>query len=194
MQEELLKEEVETPNQEEVIAKKVDEEVMEVEQRGGEEVLTFMNVKDPTDPLNVQKSKSFSNLAINSPKDVDMSDKVATDQNDNSKTEAEVSLVAKANPGSNISHKAEALNANHASAADVYEKDKEKQDTDTESEEEVEDERVEEEEVDEEVKFVEEVKGKSKKEEVEEVAKKGCRTGAFMGATDLRIKEVKAKV
>ena len=48
---------------------------------------------------------------------------------------------------------------------------------------------------DEEVKFAEEVKGKSKKEEMKEVAKKGCRTGAVrMGATDLRIKEVKAKV
>ena len=54
---------------------------------------------------------------------------------------------------------------------------------------------MEEEEVDEEVKFVEEVKGKSKKEEMKEVAKKGCRTSAFrMGATDLRIKEVKAQV
>ena len=113
VQEELLKEEVETPNQEEVIAKEVDEEVMEVEQRGGEEVLTFMNVKDPTDPLNVKQSKSFSSLALNSPKDVDMSDKVATDHHDNSKAEAEASLVAKASPGSNKGHQAEALNANH---------------------------------------------------------------------------------
>ena len=112
-----------------------------------------------------------------------MSDTNATDQNDNIKAEARVSSVAKANPGSNMSHQADPLNANHASAADVYEKDKEKQDTDTESEEEEEDERVEEEEADEEVKFVEEVKGKSKKEEV---AKKGCRTGAgMMGASDL---------
>ena len=134
-QDELLKEEVETPNQEEITVKELDEEVMEVEQRGGEEVLTFLNVKDPTDPLNVQKSKSFSNLAINSPKDVDMLDKVATDQNDNSKAEAMVSLVLKYNPGSNISHQADPLNANHAFAADVYEKGKEKQDTDTESEE-----------------------------------------------------------
>ena len=195
MQEELLKEEVETPNQEEVIAQEVDEEVMEVEQRGGEEVLTFMNVKDPTDPLNVQQNKSFSSLAINSPKDVNMSDKVDTDHNDNSKAEAEASLVAKANPGSNKSHQADALNANHASAADVYGRDKEKQDTDTEPEEEEEDERVEGEGADEEVSFVEEVKGKSEKEEMKEVAKKGCRTGAvMMGATDLRIKEVKAKV
>ena len=124
-----------------------------------------------------------------------MSDKVATDQNDNCKAEAEASLVAKANPGSDISHQADALNANTASAADVYGRDKEKQDTDMESEEEGKEERVEGEEEDEEVKIVEEVKGRSEKEEMEKVAKKGCRTGAvMMGATDLRIKEVKAKV
>ena len=175
--------------------KEVDEEVMEVEQRGGEEVTTFMNVKDPTDPLNVQQSKSFKNLAINSAKDINLSDTAATDHNDNSKAEAMVSSVAKANPGSNMSHQADPLNANHASAAEVYEEDKEKQDTDTESEEEVEDERVKEEEVDEEVKIVDEIKGKSKEEEVEQVAKKGVsRTGALWGAADLRIKEVKAKV
>ena len=157
IQEELLKEEVEMTNQEEVTAKEdkeVDEVVMEVEQRGGEEVLTFMDVKDPTDPLNVQQNKSFSSLAINSPKDVNMSDKVATDQNDNSKAEAEASLVAKANPGSDISHQADALNVNNASAVEVYGKDKVKQDTDMESEEEERGEMVEEEEGEEEVKIV----------------------------------------
>ena len=168
---------------------------MEEEQRGCEEVLTFMDVKDPTDPLNVQQNNSFSSLAINSPKDVNMSDKVATDQNDNSKAEAEASLVAKANPGSDISHQADALNANHASAADVYGRDKEKQDTDMESEEEEKEEIVEEEEGDEEVKIVEEVKGRGEKEEMEEVAKTRCRTGTpRMGGTDLRFKEVKAMV
>ena len=54
-----------------------------------------------------------------------MSDTVATDHNDNSKAKAEASLVAKASPGSNKSHQAEALNANHAPAADVYRRDKE---------------------------------------------------------------------
>ena len=44
------------------------------------------------------------------------------------------------------------------------------------------------------MKIVEEVKGKSKEEEVEEVAKKGCRTGTLWRAANLRIKEVKAKV
>ena len=195
VQEELLKEEVETANQEEVTAKEVDEEEMEEEQRGCEEVLTFMDVKDPTDPLNVKQNNSFSSLAINSPKDINMSDNVAIDENANSKAEAEASLVAKANPGSDISHQADALNVNNASAADVYGRDKEKQDTDMESEEEEKEERVEGEEEDEEVKFVEEVKGRSEKEEMEKVAKKGCRTGtSMMGATDLRIKEVKAKV
>ena len=39
------------------------------------------------------------------------------------------------------------------------------------------------------MKFVEEVKGKSKKEDMKEVAKKERRTGAVrMGATELRIK------
>ena len=78
-----------------------------------------------------------------------MSDTNATDQNDNIKSEARVSSVAKANPGSNMSHLADPLNANHASAAEVYTEDKEKQDSDTETEEEGEDERVEEEEEDE---------------------------------------------
>ena len=136
----------------------------------------------------ILQQNNFSSLAINSPKDIDMSDTVATDHNDNSKAEAEASLVAKASPGSNNSHQAEALNANHAPAADVYRREKEKQGIDSESEEEVEDERIEGEGADEELRFVEEVKGKSEKEEMKEVAKKGCRTGAFrMGATDLRI-------
>ena len=43
--------------------KEVDEVVMEVEQRGGEEVTTFLDVKDQTDPLNVQQN-NFSSLAI----------------------------------------------------------------------------------------------------------------------------------
>ena len=87
IQEELLKEEVETTNQQEVIAeedKEVDEEVMEEDQRGGDEVTTFLDVKDHRDPLNVQQNK-LSSLAINSPKDMEFSDEDATDYNDNSK-------------------------------------------------------------------------------------------------------------
>ena len=70
--EELLKEETETMQQEEVTRKEIDKEVMleREEQRGGVEVTTFLKVKDPTDPLNVNQSKNFENLAINDPKDI----------------------------------------------------------------------------------------------------------------------------
>ena len=79
-----------------------------------------------------------------------MSDPGITDHNENSthnsKAEARVDPVAKANLGSNTSHLAEPLNQNQTSAADVYMKDKEKKDTDSETAEEVEEEKVEEEE------------------------------------------------
>ena len=83
---ELLKEETETMQQEEVTLKEIDEEVMleRVEQRGGVEVTTFLKVKDPTDPLNVNQSNNFGNLAINDPKDIEMSDPGTTDHNENS--------------------------------------------------------------------------------------------------------------
>ena len=175
--------------------KEVNKAEMEVEQRGGEEVLTFMDVKDRTDPLNVKQNNSFSSLAITSPKDIIMSDDGATEVNDKCKAEAEASLVTKANPGSNISHQAEAINKELASAADVYGGDEEKQGIDTESGEEEDDETVEEEEADEEVKIMKEVKGRSKEGERGETAKKGCSSRAVrMAATDMRIKEAKAKI
>ena len=55
---------------------------MEEDQRGGDEVTTFLDDKDHRDPLNVQQNK-LSILAINSPKDMELSDKDATDYNDN---------------------------------------------------------------------------------------------------------------
>ena len=189
VEEELLKEE------DEVSVREVDKVEMEVERRGGEEVLTFMDVKDRTDPLNVKQNNSFSSLAITSPKDIIMSDDGATEVNDKCKAEAKASLVTKANPGSNISHQAEAINEELASAADVYGGDEEKQGIDTESGEEEDDETVEEEEADEEVKIMKEVKGRSKEGERGEAAKKGCSFGAVrMAATDRRYKEVKAKI
>ena len=189
VQEELLKEEVETASQEEVTVKEMGEEEMEEEQRGSE-VLTFLDVKDHTDPLNVNQTNIFSSLAINSPKDTIMSDNVATDENANSKAEAKASLVAKANPGSDKSQQADALNVNNASAVEAYGKEKEKQETDMESEEEEREEMVEEEEEEEEVKIVEEVQGR--KEEIEEAAKMRRGTGTpMMGGTDCRFPEVK---
>ena len=177
--------------------REIDKEVtlQRVEQRGGVEVTTFLKVKDPTDPLNVNQIKSFLNLAINHPKDIEMSDPGTTDHNDNNKAEARFDSVAKANLGSNMSHLAEPLNQNQTSAADVYMKDKEKQDRNSGTEEVVEDVKVEEEEVEEEVKIIVKIKGKG--EDVEEVVKKtkgASRPGALWGAANLHIKEVKATV
>ena len=81
------------------------------EQRGGVEVTTFLKVKDPTEPLNVNQSNHFENLAINDPKDIEMSDPGITDHNEkythNSKAEAGVDSVAKSNLGSTTSHSAD---------------------------------------------------------------------------------------
>ena len=89
-----------------------------------------------------------------------------------------------------MSHLADPRNANHASAAEVYTEDQEKQDTDTETEEEEEEEKVEEEEVEEEVKIIDEVRGKGEEAEEVIVKKKGAsRTVALWGAADLSIKE-----
>ena len=66
---ELLKDndEIEMKQQEEVKEKRIDEEVKmtEEEQRGRVEVTTFFQVKDRSDPLEVNPCKCFENLAIN---------------------------------------------------------------------------------------------------------------------------------
>ena len=67
-EEELLKEE------KEVSTKEVDKVETEEEKRSGEEVTTFMNVKDHSAPLNVNQNPNFSNLAISSPKGTPMLD------------------------------------------------------------------------------------------------------------------------
>ena len=53
----------------------------EEEQRGIVEVTTFLQVKSRSDPLEVNPSKSFKNLAIDDLKDIEMSDQGITDQN-----------------------------------------------------------------------------------------------------------------
>ena len=171
--------------------KEVNKAEMEVEQRGGEEVLTFMDVKDCTDPLNVKQNNSFSNLAITSPKDTPMSDDDVTDENENCKAEAEASLVTKVNPDSNTSPQADAITKELASAADVYLEEEEKKDINTETAEEGDDETAGEKEEEEEEKITKEVKGRSreekKEEKKEEITKKGSSSGAVqMAARDNR--------
>ena len=206
---ELLKDndEIEMEQQEEVKEIRIDEEVKmtKEEQRGREEVTTFMQVKDRSDPLDVNPSKSFENLAIDDQKDMELSDQGITDHNENSthnnKAEAMVDIVTKANPGCNMSHLAQPLTLNKTSAADVDEKEKEKKDKDGESDSiTTEADGTEVEEEDEvEMDEVEIVGEFSNKEMVEGVEEKKEKEGAggdgdHWGSTDRRTKEVKAEV
>ena len=135
-----------------------------------------------------------------------MSDTVITDHNKNpthnSKAEARVDSVAKANPGSNSSHFAEPLS--QSSAADVHMKDEERQEsnfkTGEEAEEEevveVEDEEVvdlEEEELEKEVKIIGETKGGEEEVEGRDGRKGAGKTGASWGETDSRYRKVKVR-
>ena len=203
MEEELLKEE------EEVSTEEVDKVETEEEKRSGEEVTTFLNVKDHSDPLNVNQDPNFSNLAITSPKGTPVSDDDVTTVNENCQAKANDSLVTKSatgsnnldtksNPGSIKSHQAESFIKEPASkTAEVYMQEKEKKE---EKGEEEDDELSEEQEKeDEEVQITKEVKGGSREEEKEEkkeeAAKKGSSPGAgLMAARDTRYKEVKAEI
>ena len=95
-EEELLKEE------EEVSTREVDKVETEEEKRSGEEVTTFMNVKDHSDPLNVNQDPNFSNLAITSHKGTPVLDDDVTTVNENCKAKANASLVKKSAPGYEI--------------------------------------------------------------------------------------------
>ena len=83
------------------------------------DITTYKEVKDPSDPLNLNPTKSFINLAIDNPKAIEMSDPDETDQNDNSTSKAEALAVptTKANSGSNTSHLASPLTQFETSAA-----------------------------------------------------------------------------
>ena len=175
-------EEVETVDQEaeeellrtELVSPKEEGKEKQREEQRGAEITTFLDVTDPTDPLNANQINHPSVSQKTSPKD-NKSGNVDTDENDNSKAEATASLVVKANHGINKSQQAEALN--NAPAVDTYRDTEEPKDTDSE----IEEEKVEEEEV----CLVEEKKERKKEVKVR-------KTGTSqLGGTDLRCKEVK---
>ena len=97
------------------------------EEQRGVEITTFKEVKDPSDPLNINPTKSFEHLAIDDPKDIEMSDQDETD-NSTSKNQAEAMAAptTKANSGSNTSHLASPLPQFETSAAVTNMKEKEK--------------------------------------------------------------------
>ena len=163
-EEELLRTDLVSPTEE------GKEEQREVQR--GAEITTFLNVTDPKDPLNANQINNPSVSQKTNPKD-NKSGNVDTDENDNSRAEATASLVVKANPGSNKSQQAEALN--NAPAVDTYRDTEETKDSDSD----VEEEKTEEEEV----CIVE--------EEMEEKKERKTGTTTQMGGTDLRSKKVK---
>ena len=164
-EEELLKEE------EEVSSKEVDKVETEEEKRSVEEVTTFMNVRDHSDPLNVNQNPNFSDMAITSPKGNPMSDDDVTTVNKKCQAKANDSPVTKSATGSNNlgaksssgsikSHQAESFTKEPASENDeVYIQEEEKEGSILETGEEEDDEVTEEEEKDEDVEVTKEVKG-----------------------------------
>ena len=144
------------------------------EEQRGAEITTFLDVTDPTDPLNANQINHPSVSQKTSPKD-NKSGNVDTDENDNSKAEATASLVVKADFGNNKSQQAEALNS--APAVENYRDTEVTKESDSDSD--VEEEKTEEEEI----CIVE--------KEKEEKKERKTGTTTQMGGADLREKKVK---
>ena len=84
----LLQETEEAEEDKEEVKEKETEEMMniQVEQGGRIEKTLFLNVKDPTDPIDLISTQSFSKMAIKDHKDIERSDQTKKDQNNNKKT------------------------------------------------------------------------------------------------------------
>ena len=104
-----------------------------MEQGGSIEETSFLNVKDPTDPIELNSTQSFSKMAIKDHKDIKMSDQTKKDQNKNkkpvqnappytkSKAKAEVENQTKVNYDSGSGQEAQPLSIIKTSAVDVME-------------------------------------------------------------------------
>ena len=169
----------------------------EEEKRSSEEVITFIEVRDPSDPLNLNHKTNFSDLAINSPKDTTMLDDDDTKLNEKCQAKAADSPVKKSASGSNNNgstkgHQAESIiNEPASDTAKVYEQEEEKEESSSETGEEEDDEVTEVGEVE----ITKEVMGGGKEEEKKEGkeagAKKSRTPGAdLMASRDNRYREV----
>ena len=81
--------------------KEVDREQMKEEKKNSEEVITLTEVRDHSDPLNENQKPTFSELALNSPKDTIMSDDDDTKENEKCQAKATDSPVTKSDHRSN---------------------------------------------------------------------------------------------
>ena len=91
------------------------------EQGGRIEDTSFLNIKDPTDPIELNSYQIFSKMAIKDPTDIEMSDLAQNNLNNNikpeqntppytkSKAKAEVQNPTKINYDSGAGHQAQPL-------------------------------------------------------------------------------------
>ena len=171
---------------------KVDE-VETKEERIGEEVISFEQIEDHSDPISLNQNPNISNLDINSPKDYLESDNDVF--NENTKAKAEASMTTKSTTGSSItvtksitgsteSHQAEALTKTPPSKTDDIDmQDEEKKETKEKYDE-----------VEEQQKVEKEVKERSRGREKEKAGSRSISSGAVqMTTTDMRYREVKGE-
>ena len=59
---------------------------VQVEQGGRMEEPLFLNIKDPTETIELNSTQSFSKMAIKDAKDIEMSDLAKNNHNNNKKT------------------------------------------------------------------------------------------------------------
>ena len=162
------------------------------EDRIGEEVISFEQIEDHSDPISLNQNPNLSNLDINSPKDYLESDDDVF--NENTKAKAEASMTAKSTTGSSItvtksitgsteSHQAEALTKTPPSKTDDIDmQDEEKKETEEKYDK-----------VEEKQEGKKEVKERSRGGVKERADRRSSSTGAGqMAATDMRYREVKA--
>ena len=167
-------------------------EVETKEDRIGEEVISFEQIEDHSDPISLNQNPNLSNLDINSPKDYLESDDDVF--NENTKAQAEASMTAKSTTGSSTtvtksitgsteSHLAEALTKTPPSKTDDIEMKDEERSEIEEKHEEVEEKQEEKKEV------MERGRGGMK----EKADRRSSSSGAVQwAATDKRYREVKA--
>ena len=167
-------------------------EVETKEDRIGEEVISFEQIEDHSDPISLNQNPNLSNLDINSPKDYLESDDDVF--NENTKAKAEASMTAKSTTGSSTtvtksitgsteSHLAEALTKTPPSKTDDIEmKDEEKLEIEEKYEE-----------VEEKQEEKKEVRERGRGGMKEKADRRSSSSGAVQrAATDMRYREVKA--
>ena len=126
-------------DEEDVGEKEMVDKVETKDERLGEEMISFEQIEDHSDPISLNQDPNLSNLDINSPKDFFESDDDVFNENTEAKIEASMTTksttgssitVTKSITGSTKSHQAEALTKTPPSKTDDIDmQDEEKKET-----------------------------------------------------------------